>query len=369
MFGFFKAKHRAIALNTNEGIAVTGEVHGDVYQIAGNSYPVEKLQRPWKKARAENIASMLRWNSRIPHKLYGREETMDEMRKWALKSDPLLVRLIHGAGGAGKTRFAFELAESLTREHRWEAGHVVDPGSKLAYRTGKQGTLLILDYPEERLDSVRGLMRRLKDMPDPEQPLRILLLSRRDMAAELAGEDLRDKLDASVELLPLSDNDDNAWALFQAAWQQMAALKDPRGTLPLDETQFQHWLAQHPQHRLPLFIVAYGRHLLDQPQAIQLSGMEIIRELSDREISRLRKSEHGVKIAENGLLMLKAIACLHGGLSETDVRLLATHSTEALTLPNCKTLAKTPEWQEKKWSAGARARPAGRAVFPQCPEQ
>ena len=128
----------------------------------------------------------------------------------------------------------------------------------------------------------------------------------------------------------------------------MAALKDPRATLPLDKSQFQHWLAQHPQHRLPLFIVAYGRHLLDQPQAIQLSGMEIIRELSDREISRLRKAEHGVKIAEDGLLMLKAIACLHGGLSETDVRLLATHSTEALRLPNCKTLAKTPEWQEEK---------------------
>ena len=165
MFGFFKAKHRAIALITNEGIAVTGEVHGDVYQIAGNSYPVETLQRPWKKARAENIASMLRWNSRIPHKLYGRDETMDEMRKWALKSDPLLVRLIHGAGGAGKTRFAFELAESLAREHRWEAGHVVDPDSNIAYKTGKQGTLLILDYPEERLDSVRGLMRPPTDVP------------------------------------------------------------------------------------------------------------------------------------------------------------------------------------------------------------
>ncbi|MCU7921527.1 MAG: hypothetical protein KZQ88_02355, partial [Candidatus Thiodiazotropha sp. (ex Dulcina madagascariensis)] len=325
-----KTSGRAIVMGDNHGIIVTGTVDGDVnLTIAGT--PLVELHQPWLiKPDPDNTAALLTWKSRIPKTLYGRDTEMAELLRWAQSDYPLKVRLIYGEGGVGKTRLAFELAARLAEKPGWLAGQVKAPDDLVAYPLGDEGTLLIIDYPEEKEKAVRTFIQRLARMEEPQGiKLRILLLARRKAASALA-EDLTDRRDEPLRLSRLTeDQNEQAWRLFRAGWETVQKCRNQDTTTPpLAQGAFLDWLASNRLHRRPLFILAFALHLSDQPEATRLHGPAIIRTLVDREIHRLRREIDGFNrmhvetgephIQPEAIVLLKALAGVTGRLDRSD---------------------------------------------------
>lgn len=103
---------------------------------------------------------------------HGREELLTDYQAWLTSPDQVSVRLLTGAGGMGKTRFALELAIAA-RDNRWVAGFASE--DTINALSQKEPGLVIIDYAETRrrlveLAVAQGLIRR--------GPTRLVLLAR-----------------------------------------------------------------------------------------------------------------------------------------------------------------------------------------------
>ncbi|MES9851101.1 MAG: hypothetical protein ABW170_04635 [Candidatus Thiodiazotropha sp. L084R] len=346
-------------MGDNNGIIVTGTVKGDVkLTIAGT--PLVELHQPWLiKPDPDNTAALLTWKSRIPKTLYGRDVEMAELLRWAEDDYPLKVRLIYGEGGVGKTRLAFELAARLSKQSGWLAGQVKAPDDLVAYPLGDEGTLLIIDYPEEQEKAVKAFMQRLARVDEQQVcKLRILLLARRVEANALV-EDLIDRCDEPIILSSLTLNqDEQAWHIFCDSWVGFQACKNKQdsATMPLEQHVFLDWLASYSLHRRPLFIVAFALNLIDNPEQIGIGGSAIIRTLVDREIRQLRKeieelnrnrSEVGeTHLQFEAILLLKALAGITGKLDRSAIEALQAIELDDIQLPSFRSIIRTSAWRE-----------------------
>ena len=357
LFNLFKTKPLAtqgISIGgDNQGVVVNGSVKGNIIiGQDGTQHPLSQLHINWNRTPdPENIASMLKWDSRIPQQLIGRDAEMEEFLQWASSNFQLKFRILHAQGGMGKTRFAFELAEQLIQQG-WNAGEMLQLDSRCTYRLGNgeqdnKGLLLIIDYPEEKGNAIKTLIEELAHLQLPEHArLRILLLSRRAELTGIPGK-LEAKYDLPYELLPLnasadkttSTQTDYAWQLFQSALHTMQSLQQaskPKADSILTEASFQHWLKTDPLHKLPLFILAFARHLLDHPEDTQLQGAAIIRALVQRETRRLREEAEAKGLNPNsvdGILLLKALAGITGGIDRATLEQLRRTENPEVTLP------------------------------------
>jgi hypothetical protein len=117
--------------------------------------------------------------------LIGRDEARADLRKWLDSEAPVLVRVLVGAGGRGKTRLAVQLARDIAKEG-WLAGFAA--ADELDRFRGQHGVeqwrwdkpiLVIIDYAASRVDQLRGWIRELVDASLEGRPkLRLLLLER-----------------------------------------------------------------------------------------------------------------------------------------------------------------------------------------------
>jgi hypothetical protein len=108
---------------------------------------------------------------------------LEQLAEWRDSAPGLLVRLVHAAGGQGKTRLAAEFAARSVRagwtvavgRHRSEVASAGEGDEHLAVRT--PGLALLVDYAERwPLDDLIGLIRQHRDAARVR--LRILLLAR-----------------------------------------------------------------------------------------------------------------------------------------------------------------------------------------------
>ena len=247
-----KADRHGVVLDVNQGIIITGRVDGNVVLVGGQGFPLRDLRLPWRPAK-RTIESLLSWRTRLT-RLVGRDAVCSDLIEWAQnKTSRLSVRLLHGPGGCGKTRLASEIADTL-RQQGWAAGHI-DAEKPTAFLPGESGTLLLLDYPEERPVVIGKLIGSLGAMEEPEQPLRLLLLSRHGpdyWSGMLEASSARELIDPSLVVphLPTA----KPWELFSAAWGQACeVLGVSTDAAPLTEEQFAQWLIQDPLHLRPLF--------------------------------------------------------------------------------------------------------------------
>ncbi|WP_157744912.1 tetratricopeptide repeat protein [Micromonospora coxensis] len=166
----------------------------------------------------------------------GRARELAALRRWRDDGPRLGVRLLHGAGGQGKSRLAARLAAD-SRATGWRvvlAGLGVgaatpSPGSQDLRLDGHRGVLLVVDYADRwPLTTVVWLLRNGL-LHRPDRPARVLLLARSDAAwPALRGELRRAKLPADVSaqaLPPISDRDqDERSAVFAVARDAFAAV-------------------------------------------------------------------------------------------------------------------------------------------------
>ncbi len=338
-------------LRDNLGAVITGTVKGSVVICNGVRYPLN-LQIPLIDNPEPTIEGLLGWRSRVPRQLIGRDEELQRLLDWAEADKKVRVGILHGAGGAGKSRLAFELAEQL-REQGWSAGLLPDPAKPVAYRLSEAGTLLIIDYPEQYPEALDNLLLQLGNSETPDARLRILLLCRtpQQMSA-VVNERAPGLLSLPVELKLLADSR-HSWALFQAAWADMARLRQAASKaheqmppLPLDFAGFEHWLASAPQHASPLIVLAFALNLLDAPQATQLTAEDILSALVDRECKRISRECKAHGLQAEALILLKALAAVDGQLQAEHIDSLASQLTHpGIRLPSALDLKRTSLWQ------------------------
>jgi nucleoside phosphorylase len=107
---------------------------------------------------------------------HGREEVLEEMRAWCEGGGKGTVRLIHAAGGMGKTRLAIELCRQMREEHNWRAGFLLDGDRVDELMESGRPVLAVVDYAESKPEL--GEMLRRVAARRMVRPPRFLLLAR-----------------------------------------------------------------------------------------------------------------------------------------------------------------------------------------------
>ena len=345
MFGI----RRSVKAKHCNGIIISGDHNKNISIHYG---PTDaRLAIPFKpESLTGSIDSLLIWQSQLTP-LIGRDKTMDELMQWAKTGPRISFKLIYGEGGVGKTRLAFEVASKLRKED-WEAGQLSRLGNDSAFRLGVNGTLLIIDYPEQQLERVQQLLQAIKAAEEPTVPLRILLLSRRPQLFEQLGESLSLLAAAPLSLAAL-DKTQATWLLLESAWPRLCQLSELGDTpLPIDQKTFSRWLEQHENHAQPLYILVYAIHLIDQPQATTLDGGKIIQRLVRRELVRLEKEGSAKKLNKLALPLLKGLAAICGSITAQQLKNLADHDSLTALLPDDERLRDSSIWQEEREKSG-----------------
>lgn len=279
-----------------------------------------------------NISSLMRWEYRLVEKLYGRDREISDIIEWAETPRPeILVRLIEGEGGSGKTRLAAEVAKSL-RAKDWQAGFLSRSGS-LVHAAGKNGLLLILDYPEEQVDRLKALVDSIRSCKHPGYRLRILLLSRRSFEEwgdtfaqipDLVGQ----QSIAALGPLPTSE----AHALVIEASSRLAR---HLGRSDADDYRgLNEWLAANEKNRVSLHATAAAIHHVLFPDAtFGLSATRIIADLVQRETTRVNGASEAAGLGRHALSRLLALATVSGKLTPAAIARMAKPELQVFECP------------------------------------
>ena len=346
-----RASERGVVLRDQLGTVITGDIDGDVVIVNGQQYDFS-LHVPYVNDPVpQNIASALTWRSRIPRKLYGRDAELADLRRWCDDPAQTRIRILYGDGGAGKSRLAFELAETL-REQGWQAGQIADPNRSLAFPVRGDGVLLVIDYPEQFPAAVENLLRKIRDCELPKIRLRVLLLSRNKEAMQRIVDGYVGHLhSAALELLPLS-SDRVAWDLFQDGWREIGRLRGTSpATLPLEYAAFESWLRRDQTHAQPLIVLSFALNLLDEPTATQLCRAEILQHLVRRERDRIAQEMKQMGVQPEGALLFKALAAIPGQFTALAIdRMTSELARPGVTLPSLIQLQQTTLWQHRALS-------------------
>ena len=117
--------------------------------------------------------------------LIGRDQEMNDLRRWLDDRALISIRVLVGAGGRGKTRLALEIARAMSADG-WLAGFVSadeldrfrEQGGVNQWRWDKP-VLVIVDHAASRVEQIRDWLRELVDASLENRPkLRLLLLER-----------------------------------------------------------------------------------------------------------------------------------------------------------------------------------------------
>ena len=324
----------AVVIGGNEGILITGTVKGNVV-LQDRPLPVAELSLPFRAPRP-NVPSLLSWKSRLTD-LIGRETELADLQAWAAQAMPKLsLRLLYGSGGTGKSRLAAHLAERL-REQGWAAGRVdLTVHRPTAFRMGAQGTLLLLDYPEEHQKAVYQVLAALDRIEEDALavPVRVLLVSRQDQAfwkEVIERAHVAALFERPLALRPLTQSD--PYVLFTQGWHAACKiLGQLHADVPLDTAGFAAWSSGHPLHIRPLFILAYAIQQAMLPEVGDLRGPDIIDALAGRERQRLHDLAEQAELGSDALVRLTALAALRGGLDTKVIRALAAQPALELGL-------------------------------------
>lgn len=345
---------REVDLPQIVGNLVVGDVYGTLVQNFYAGAPPETPALPWRDLPQDrDLFRFLSWRTRLAP-MHGRQRERDSLIEWATQAGGVRVRLLSGPGGAGKTRLAAEVAQAL-RDRGWVAGFTSLNAGKVLPLSAS-GLLLIVDYPEENRQQLREVLAQLARSEDLPSPLRLLLVSRRDLdwwQEDIDAAHAADVCDSqSVELVNLDEAE--MVALFEAAVDRLAAhLQQAKPTVAVE--RIRAWRAANPEiHALPLFTLAAAIHFVFSPDAFGLGGPDIVRALVRREKLRLDNIGRASGLGEHGASRLTGLATVAGGLDVAAIRNLARPEME-LGLPDLScvvdAVGRLPHWEHDRLPA------------------
>ena len=283
-----------------------------------------QLRVPWRDLQddiGDNPLPLLEWQTRCS-RFGGRDEEMKSLRAWAESKPKVSIKFICGPGGVGKSRLAGEFADSLDTEG-WNAGFI-KLGHSAAYTPGKVGTLIVIDYPEERQDLLLGLLGSLASAGLKDR-LRLLLLTRstvqewEGIIKDAHARALVNWTPVQLEKLPVSG--DAAYNIFASAQETAAENQDSIPTA-LAEEELRRWMAGRKENALPLFLVAAGVYRALHPEAedVSFTGPEVMTALVEREDLRLSGMSTGAGLPPNALSLVVTFATLCKGVPLSELK-------------------------------------------------
>ncbi len=273
-----------------------------------------------------NLFRALQWRYQMAPTLQGRDRDLKSILDWAEDgANTISVRLLTGSGGSGKSRLAAEAARIL-RERGWAAGFVPRNAHEAqTVETELRKFLLIFDYPEERMDVLRGLFEAIRDIPNSlvEFPIRILLVSRREIDD---WHDMARRSNISLGRQELAHLSTLTVAQAQAVFSEAAYhFSELTGLAVPPHEGLGEWLGDRAERRVPLVVMAAAIHtVLTGHSGFGLGAADLINELAAREISRAANVSVEAKLGEQALPRLVALAALaQSGLSDKQCTALA----------------------------------------------
>jgi tetratricopeptide (TPR) repeat protein len=138
--------------------------------------------RPGFLSRRLSPASLLEAHRQVVA-FHGRDELIHTLLDWCVDDEPVAAVVVHGPGGQGKTRLAYEFTKRLSqpaRQRRWATVWVTGEakGEELTpVKDVAVPLLLVVDYAESRTAQLTRLFK-LCDRPPGRAPIRLLLLTR-----------------------------------------------------------------------------------------------------------------------------------------------------------------------------------------------
>ena len=137
--------------------------------------------------------------------------------------------------------------------------------------------------------------------------------------------------------------------MFREAWRRLQEIKQvPATAPPLAQESYRQWQQKKDMHRRPLLILALAIRLMLDPNAKELGGKEIIRDLIQKyEIIRLKAEAKKLNVDEYSLVMLRAVAAISGQIESEALRHLIEASAKLnldIKLPTLRQLKETSLW-------------------------
>ncbi len=276
-------------VSINLGPSVTGIGHVGLSADSAPSDPPTNLVVPWHDIQ-ENppLYSLISWHTTISD-FDGRHAEMDKLDEWAMGGPAVSIKFVTGDGGTGKSRLAAEFANKL-QGRDWSAGFV-DLRKSQSFPLRKEGTLLVIDYPEENRDGVAELLRDLAGLGRLER-FRVLFLTRQQV--DYWEEVIHDSNAMTlVDMIPIHlgpITGEEAHRLFSSAQESAAEVFDTV-PMPVSQEALTEWLTQAPENDRALFIVAAAVHSAFHPkdEVVRYTGREVIESVVERELARLRR--------------------------------------------------------------------------------
>jgi len=333
------------------GNMALGDIYGTLIQNfnSGSQAPAEPVLN-WHSLPddPEEVFTLLSWRVRLTNRLFGRDSERKTLLDWARRPGGPRLRFLTGAGGAGKSRLAAEIAQEL-RNEGWTAGFArLDQAAVIPIR--KSGVLLLVDYPEEQRIKLVELLRDLAAIESSPAPVRVLMLSRQPVERwqrEIDAANARTILDQQVVDISRLSRDD-AVALYRAVSDKLVAhFKRPAASV--SDHAIRQWIERDPPlHSLPLFVTAAAVHAMLEPSAaLGYDGGKVVQALAQREKQRLDNAGGAAGLGESGAARLVGLAAVRGGLDATAIKRLAAPRLE-LGLPAPETvidiLRRLPWW-------------------------
>ena len=268
------------------GNAVIGDVSGILIQTLVTGPPPEPLSLPWRDpvpgTGVLETFNLLTWRSRLAETLVGRDDTSGRLLAWARDDPrPIAIRLLSGPGGAGKSRLAAEVMDTL-RKQGWSTGLIaLDKTTTLPI--GKGGLFVAIDYAEANREGVRNLLRGAGRLETPPCRVRLLLSSREPMrwwqddVILARASELCDAQELTLEPLP----GNLTCALVRQVASRLAMLRGMPAP-QLEDLLIAEWHSRNPNlHGLPLIATAAAVHaVLDPAPTFSLGGPSIIEALA-----------------------------------------------------------------------------------------
>lgn len=249
-----------------------------------------------------NPAALLKWSSNLTE-FIGRESELKKINCWWQNDVPLIsCACVIGKGGAGKTRLVKHFAETINKDD-WTAGFINfnDLVSKTILQCGHKGILLLIDYPEEQLLSVTTLFSKLQSLDTCGKKLRIILIARNGNFLDKISNKARHFIHSSIYLEDFSNDYEECFGLYEAAFLKLSGLKNEDGTLnkaksipDILKRNFKIWF-DHSEQTTPLTIMLLAYYNVDNQSGDNksnqiLNNHELIRYLTIREEEYIQKS-------------------------------------------------------------------------------
>lgn len=340
MLKWLRTRVQPVATEQNVAELKT-EVNGENNNVinvvvqGGSTWPLPMRKTVWTGApqNRENVAALLRWNTRLSP-LVGRKAELDQLNDWANSEHPVSIQLICAQGGQGKTRLAAEFATGLDG---WRHGWVdLDDFSQAELLTCQGRCLLLVDYPEHKPTQLERLARALERAAlQTGQRLRIVLVTREANTVQSVFQNRASSSWLQPPLVLPELPREAGHAMVNNALHWLANFYGCALTAVSLEA-FEAWRARHALHQNPLFVTALAIDLAirsDERSSVDtwLSGPDLLGALVQNEIQWWQKAATGFGAPQSSLTAVMAWATLSGQLTDSDINqtLAADHGWNA----------------------------------------